>query len=135
RARRLEALAPTIWCWRYFREHGASSEPFVSATGWQIELLPTRSGAPASVYSTAQDVQDIFSSLSRWLPRARLSQGVFKVDETIISIQDADWLPGKLSARLELPRIPQPFALTARVGAGWPAVLRLDCDSLRLQSR
>src|SRR5208337_1685837 len=59
RARRLEALAPTIWCWRYFREHGASSEPFVSATGWQIELLPTRSGAPASVYSTAQDVQDI----------------------------------------------------------------------------
>src|SRR5262245_12833888 len=114
-AQEVQATVPTVWLWRLLRGKTGSTEPFLIVNDWQFESVPTKNASTNSVYSEATSLTRTLAALERWLPRAVLSNGTVRVENTDIAVRALNWAKGELMSELTLPHREDPVIVNARL--------------------
>jgi translocation and assembly module TamB len=136
KAKRAEALTPTVWLVRALRHK--QREPFLRVDQWQLRISDSKSrknSEPTSPVRTVQQLRPAVDTLRRWLPNVALSNGTVELDQQQIVLPELRWEQGKLDAGLKLPRQHQQARITANLASSSHVYyLDLVSDSLHLNS-
>jgi translocation and assembly module TamB len=133
-AENARALVPSVWLWRHFT--GSKDKPFLEISSWQYMRGPgksTRSNAPASVYSTFEDIDKLARTLHKWLPNATLTNGIININNRTVTVPEAVWTNRTLAGDVLLSNQP-PFTLKLSTEPSGPWKLTFDWEAQQLHS-
>src|SRR5437879_847580 len=72
-ADKVEAPVPTVWLWEVLVNRGTTAEPFLFASGWQLEIRSSQKDKSRPSQSTYTNVSSILRKLEtfkKWVPVA-----------------------------------------------------------------
>jgi translocation and assembly module TamB len=137
RANRVQLPTPNRWLLGYVLHTPPTGRPVVRIDGWRCELAsrPQAGGATAaSIPKAFRSTVDQLSKINRWIPTALLSYGTFRVETNEFLFPSILWSNRNLSAQIEWPARRLQGRLEALLGQSFPTELRLQSDSLHLET-
>ena len=104
-AGRVEVLLPATLLWRLSRND--AEENYVHVSDWNLQILEAgpEKKSDTSVYQFSEQLVPILAQLSRWLPKAALSNCSIHFDKREILIPEVSWRNGNLTGRVGLEKL------------------------------
>lgn len=129
----VNAYVPSVWVSKLVFSHSSTMPEFVRVNHWTCEVLPSNE-PPSPAYAKLQDVVNVLSELSRWMPAAELADGLVRSGGVEIPISNARWSQGTLESHLTLPKEASGQELKVVLKPAEPAALQITCEALNLDS-
>lgn len=136
-AQRVEMALPPAWLWRAI-VRGTPQEPCVQVSGWRLELATGLSQAGTEINSARSLLEAIDARSNegrRWLPGARLANGVIHMGERTILVPSASWNSGVLTATVKSPDLTPYLVLHGRFVTPGEMVLEADIGAVDVRGR
>jgi translocation and assembly module TamB len=139
-AGRIEGFLPFGWLWHRWRETGEVD--FVAVHDWRVVVretgpvpVPPPEEAPEereeiSVFETVGTVEEVVAQAVRWVPRARLTDGLVEVAGRRVAIPEGVWNEGRVLANGVDKALQQTVFVDADLRGGLPFVLSARTDPL-----
>lgn len=106
-ARRVQGLLPPAWLWR---RSAGDSRLFLEVSQWSADVeagpgsnAPSSNRGSNSAFALAERVRDALPAARAWLPAARLNGGAIRFGSNTVTVAEADWRRGRLTAKFGAP--------------------------------
>ncbi len=95
----LQLFLPNRWLWRHFFG-GQETAPYVAAANWRLAVVPRKhrtSSRTNSVGAILDQISHLAPTLRRWLPEARLTNGIVLLPGQTLLVPQASLRDGRLT--------------------------------------